>query len=365
MKALFENEVKVVPANIEAPAGVAEQVLDILIPARVDSPIVVASPTTIITDSDIDGLGSANNNALADITNQMLSQVKASDSDAFGEKLSTLITTARKINPSGGTNQSGLGGIINKAKSLFVSSREQLLDNYQSVEQRIDTLVGELSSSCDHHRSRINDLEHIYISNMNAHSEFEASEKKGEVMLVSLQQQLDAETAATDAFAAQRVADVRYRMDRVEKRIDDLKRKQLLAKQAAPQIRMMQDNARCLAEKFTEIQITTIPAWKQTFTLYLMQLEQKKGAELANSIHDATDEAFKMQADLLRQNTGEIAKAKQRSVVSIETLQHVQEQLLGSLDDAMKIADEGKKSRKEATIVLKDMEQKLVTQFIQ
>lgn len=113
------------------------------------------SPTTmltVITDADIDGLGVAHNNTLADVTNQMLSQVKASDSDAFGEKLSQLITTARQINPSGG-KQSGVGGLIQRAKSIFVSSKEQLLDNYQTVEQRIDTLVGELNQSTSLHKS--------------------------------------------------------------------------------------------------------------------------------------------------------------------------------------------------------------------
>ena len=184
-------------------------------------------------------------------------------------------------------------------------------------------------------------------------------------MNTQLSQMIEEAKADTNStsLTAQHVADYQNRVLRLEKRIDDLGRAQYLAKLTAPQIRIMQENARVLAEKFKDIKVTTIPAWQNTFSMYLVQLEQQKGAQLATAIHDATDDAFKLQADLLRQNTATIATAKQRSIVSLETVQHMQEQLLGAMDDMARINDEGRKSRLEATPKFIALEQELINRF--
>jgi uncharacterized protein YaaN involved in tellurite resistance len=95
----------------------------------------------------------------------------------------------------------------------------------------------------------------------------------------------------------------------------------------------------------------------------VLALESKKGAELVNTVYDATDAAFRMQADQLRENTQQIARAQQRSVVTIETLEHMQTQLLGAVDDALKIADEGRKAREAAQPKLRQLEQGLISRF--
>lgn len=317
---------------------------------------------TVITDEQIDQIGERNRNTAAGFSQKMLLSVKASDVDEFGGKLNALVATAKGLDPT----KYGSGGLLGKLKSLFGNVKEKMLAEYQTVEKRMDTLITELDKSASIQKARIGDLEDMFATNLKVHEGFEQDIEVLKGLLVTLNQQLEEEKKIVnpDAFSAQRIADVQARIDRAEKKIDDLERAKLLCKQLAPQIRIMQSNARSLSQKFADVKTVTIPAWKNAFTLYIVNLEQKKGAQLANAVHDATDDAFKMQADLLRQNTQEIAKANQRSVVSIETIQHMQTQLLGSIDDMMKIAEDGKRARAEAAPKLVQLEQELVAKFL-
>src|SRR5690606_29108009 len=106
--------------------------------------------------------------------------------------------------------------------------------------------------------------------------------------------------AVSDSFGAQRLADHQRLIDRLTKRVDDLRRAMLLAKQSGPQIRISQDNARALVQKFGDIKVVTLPAWKNVFAQYVLQLEQKKTVELLGMVDNATDEALRRGADLLR-----------------------------------------------------------------
>ncbi len=314
----------------------------------------------VVTEKQIDQLGEKNALVLSNISQKMLTHVRAADADVFGQKLNELVGVAKNLNPSRFENP----GIISRIAGLFGSAKEKILAQFQTVDSRMQALIKELDHSTNLHTARIQDMEEMYGANVNAHSALEAAVAEGHRLVDVLKTQLAQESQASDAFSAQRIADVQNRIDRLEKRIDDLKRAMLLAKQAAPEIRLLQENARTLSMKFKDVKAVTIPAWQNAFALYLMQLEQKKGAQLVTAVHDATDEAFRLQADLLRQNTDAIARAKQRSIVSIETLEHVQRQLLASFDDMNRIAEEGRRSRKEAEPKLKALEQELVNRFV-
>lgn len=353
MKPLFENDqVGNKPATHPS---IAEYSANSIM-ASGDAPLAAE----VVTEQQIDQLGEKNAMALSAISHKMLSHVRAADADAFGKKLNELVGVAKDLNPS----RFEKPGLISKLTSLFGSAKEKVLAQFQTVDKRMQALITELDHSANLHSGRINDMEEMYDANLRAHTDLQAAVAEGERLIKVLQAQLAGEAQADDAFAAQRANDTRNRIERLEKRIDDLKRAMLLAKQAAPEIRLLQENARTLAMKFKDVKAVTIPAWQNAFTLFLVQMEQKKSAALVHAVHDATDEAFRMQADLLRQNTQEIAHAKQRSIVSIETLEHVQQQLLGSFDDMARINEEGRRSRKEAEPKLRALEQELINRFV-
>lgn len=355
MRTLFDDATTVaVTPTLSVVNAQAQPLVPVAIPTRTTALVTV-------TDDQIDSLGDKYATQLSSASTKMLSSVRASDADAFGVTLNQLVATAKGMDPSGYKK----GGILSRVTHLFGSVKDKMLAQYDTVEKRMDALISELDKSAAKQAARIHDFEDMFTANRASHEGLEQAIAQGQQLVTALNSQLELQksVANPDAFTAQQVADTANRIHRLEKKVDDLTRATLLAKQAAPEIRLLQENARTLVDKFSNTKKVTIPAWKQAFTLYLMQLEQKAGAALATTIDDATNAAFNMQADLLRQNTTEIAKAKERSLVDLSTLEHVQEQLLGSFDDMQKIQDEGRQARKDAEPKLKALEQQLIDRF--
>lgn len=317
----------------------------------------------ILSDADIEKVGgNKTGGGTAEFADKMMAQVKSSDLDEVGLKLTKLLSVAKSLDPSKLTEAKGF---LDKLRGAVATKKDELMAKYQTAEQQMDALIREVDKTMIVSKARINDLETIYGQNVKMYE----SLKEDVATLERMAAELDAaveqlqQSTIEDSFAAQQIDDVRKRADRARKKADDFQRMMLLCTQLAPQIRMMQENARLLVTKFDDTKKTAIPAWKSTFSLYIIQMEQKKAAELSNAIHDATNEAFKRQADMLRQNTQAIATATQRSVVDIETVRHVQTQLLGSLDDVARITEEGKRARDAARPEMQQLEQQLIERF--
>ena len=87
--------------------------------------------------------------------------------------------------------------------------------------------------------------------------------------------------------------------------------------------------------------------------------EQQNSVQLAKHIDDATNELLRRNAELLHQNSIDTAKANQRSVIDIETLEHVQNTLIKTVNDVIQIQKEGMQKRDEATVRLRALQDNL------
>lgn len=316
----------------------------------------------IITDDQIESLGQHHGDKLAAFNEKILSQVRTSDMDDFGDNLNKLVTTAKGLDPS----KFKTTGIVFKIKSIFSSVKDKMLAEYSSVESRMDQLVQEMKKNETIFSNRISDLDQMYESNKDAFLGLEEAEEEGKAMLAELEAYIAEKKneQVDDSFVAQDLFKLQNQADRLAKRIDDINRSKLLSQQIAPQIGILKNNSLILSSKFKDVQATTIPAWKNAFTLYILNMEQQKGAQIINNIADATDAAFKIQADQMRIGVQEVAKANQRSVVSYDTLEHVQKQLLGAFDDMEKIATQARQLRQENKVKIEALEKELITKFL-
>lgn len=355
MKPLFEDApseaINIRPSSPSSSTGVIAK----------SAPRVPAIPDTArqISLDEIDQLGAAQGNRIAAFSQQMLASVRVSDADQFGAKLNELIATAKGLDP----RSAGKGGLITQFTRFFSSTKEKLLSQYESVSKRMDTLVVELESHAQRQKGGIDELERMYNDNYALHQELEQAKAHGETALAALRAHLAAPQQVDDAFSAQRLLDVKRKVDALESKLDDLDRAMLMSKQLAPQIRMEQDQKRTLMSKFTTIKTVLIPAWTNAFALYLEQLSTKRAAALANATYDAADEAIRAQADLNRTNAQEVAKLSQRPVISTDTFEYAQQQLFGAFDDITQIIAEGKRQREQDAPRLRQLEQDLITRF--
>ena len=139
----------------------------------------------------------------------------------------------------------------------------------------------------------------------------------------------------------------------------DLRTLQQSALQTLPMIRIIQSNNLMLVDKFYAIKNITLPAWKNQISLALSLNEQKNSVELANTIDDATNELLRRNAELLHDNSVKTAKANQRAVIDVETLEHVQNTLIKTVNDVIQIQKEGMQQRVQATEKLKSLQSNL------
>lgn len=312
-----------------------------------------------IDDKAIEGLGGSTGAGVANVSAKLLGTVRASDADVFGTQLNELIATAKGLDPA----KLRSGGLLSRVTNMFGSVKEKMLSQYQVVESRMDTLVAEMTRHANVHRARIQDFDEMYKGLEKYYQGLDADVKKGEGWAAQLRQAVAQQAAPANAFEAQQATELKRRLERLEKRVDDLKRAMLMATQMVPQIRLSQDNARALTDTFTDIVNVSIPAWRNVFSLYLLQLEAKQSAAVANAAYDATDAAFRAQADMLLENTETVARAKQRSLVSLETAQHVQTQLVTAFDKLEQISNEGQQRRKDELPKLQQLERELIERF--
>jgi len=369
MKPLFSSDEEANAAPTP-PVATPSDFPSLLSPATISDMLpaapLAASPAPVvrvdisgIDDKAIESLGGSTGAGVAKVSAKLLGTVRASDADVFGTQLNELIATSKGLDPA----KLKSGGLLSRVTGMFGSVKEKMLSQYQMVESRMDTLIGEMTRHANVHRGRIQDFDEMYKGLEQYYQGLDTDVKKGEAWAEKLRQAVAQQGAPANAFEAQQATELKRRLERLEKRIDDLRRAMLMATQMVPQIRLSQDNARALTDTFTDIVNVSIPAWRNVFSLYLLQLEAKQSAAVANAAYDATDAAFRAQADMLLENTETVARAKQRSLVSLETAQHVQTQLITAFDKLEQISNEGQQRRRDELPKLQQLERELIERF--
>lgn len=304
----------------------------------------------------------------AEDADKMLGQVRASDMDVLGAKLTGIVTTAQSLNlhalSATRSRIPVLGGLIDK----FRLGKDEFMQRFKTVKEQIDGLVGEIDQMQAGLTARIESLEQSFASVKQEHRLLGLHIAAGQVAISQTQQNIAQLQAQADAgqLAGVRVQDLQDSTAAVatlDKRIADLRVLQHAALQTLPMIRMVQSNSHMLIEKFHTVKELTLPAWKRQFTLSLTLNEQRNAVQLADSIDNATNDFLRENANLLQQNTVSTAKANQRLVIDVETLQHVQDTLLTTVQEVIKINQEGMAHRRGVSEQLSTMRAQLQSNF--
>ena len=164
---------------------------------------------------------------------------------------------------------------------------------------------------------------------------------------------------------AQEANDFAGLCERFEKKLYDLELTRAICLQNAPQIRLVQTNAVILSDKIQSTLVNTLPLWKNQMVIALGMAHSKEAIKAQQAVTNATNEILSENAEMLHQSTVEIATENERGVVDIETLQHTNEELIATLDDLIRIQDEGREKRRNAEIELTNIEMQLKERLTQ
>lgn len=293
-------------------------------------------------------------------TDELLNLVQNKDLDATGQKLNQVVQVAQQLNSSSILNRkksSGfLGGLISKMKG----AKQSFDQSFNSTKQQIEVLVQEIESSQAGLKARVETLDKMFYGVQDEYKQLSIYIAAGKLKEQEIQQQIATLSSQTqDQTTVQKVYDLNHLSNNLEKRVSDLQVLQQSAMQTLPMIRIIQSNNLMLVDKFYAIKNITLPAWKNQISLAISLSEQKNSVQLANSIDDATNDLLRRNADLLHQNSVDTARANQRSVIDIETLEHVQNTLIKTVNDVIQVQKEGMQKRAEAATRLRALQQNL------
>lgn len=299
---------------------------------------------------------------LLSFSHTMLEHVQKKDVGEVGEIISDLMKRLNDINPDE----------LNQDKpSLFArmfgklsGSIQEVLSKYQKTGAQIDRISVKLDRSKNVLLSDIGMLEKLYETNKEYFHALNIYIAAGEIKIEELNEKTipalkKAAEASQDQMKFQEVNDMIQFADRLDKRLYDLKLSREITIQSAPQIRLIQNTNQALVEKIQSSIVTAIPLWKNQVAIALTLLRQKHAVEAQKQVSKTTNELLLKNAEMLKTNTIETARENERGLVDIETLKKTQESLVSTLEETLRIQEEGRTKRRLAEQELATMENDL------
>ena len=299
---------------------------------------------------------------LSDFSEAALEQVRARDMDQIGETLTNLVADL-KVDP---TESKGFLSFFKKGEK----EAEKIKAHYSKVESNIEDITKVLEK---HQETLLKDVavqERLFENNKAYFKELTMYIAAGRIALdKAYNEELPAlkAKAAESGLAedAQEANDFAGLCERFEKKLYDLELTRAICLQNAPQIRLVQTNAVILSDKIQSTLVNTLPLWKNQMVIALGMAHSKEAIKAQQMVTNATNEILSENAEMLHQSTVEIATENERGVVDIETLQHTNVELIATLDDLIRIQDEGREKRRNAEIELTNIEQQLKERLTQ
>ncbi|WP_299353749.1 toxic anion resistance protein [uncultured Shimia sp.] len=306
--------------------------------------------------------GSAAQAELQEISQAMLADVRNKDVGPAGDSLRNIVTTIR------GFSISELD--VRRERSFW----EKLLGRaapfakftarYEDVQDQIDKITDNLLKHEHTLLKDIKSLDILYEKTLNFYDELALYIAAGEAKIAEMDAKdipaKEAEVQAAEekdqVMKAQELRDLRAARDDLERRVHDLKLTRQVTMQSLPSIRLVQENDKSLVTKINSTLVNTVPLWE---TQLAQAVTIQRSAEAAAAVRDANDltnELLTSNAENLRQSNKMIREEMERGVFDIEAVKAANANLIGTIEESLQIADEGKAKRAAAEADLKQME---------
>ncbi|WLR55447.1 toxic anion resistance protein [Mesobacillus subterraneus] len=305
---------------------------------------------------------------LLTFSHAMLEHVQKKDVGEVGEIINDLMKHLHNMNPE--ELSADKPSFFARMFGKLSGSVQEILSKYQKTGTQIDRISVKLDRSKNVLLSDIGMLEKLYETNKEYFNALNIYIAAGELKLEELHEktipQLKKEAEASqDQMKFQEVNDMIQFADRLDKRLYDLKLSREITIQSAPQIRLIQNTNQALVEKIQSSIVTAIPLWKNQVAIALTLIRQRHAVEAQKQVSKTTNELLLKNAEMLKTNTIETAKENERGIVDIETLKKTQESLITTLEETLRIQEEGRTKRRQAEQDLSAMENELKLKLLE
>jgi uncharacterized protein YaaN involved in tellurite resistance len=299
---------------------------------------------------------------LTSISDMVLEEVRTKDIGPAGDALNGMVQKLREldfedIDPRDKPNW---------LQRLFGIKNEVLkyIDDYEDVRDQIDKISTDLELHKTKLLTDIIKLDKLYDANLDYFRMLEVYIAAGRAKLKELDEKTipameKKNEQSKDVIQAQNLRDLRSARDDLERRVHDLLLTRQVTMQSLPSIRLVQENDKSLVNKINSTIANTVPLWRQQLAQAITIFRAGQAAESVEAASDLTNELLRQNAKNLREVNAEVRAQMERGVFDIDTVRLANEELIATIEDSLRIADEGKSKRAEAEKQLIECESRL------
>ena len=291
--------------------------------------------------------GAAAQKKIASFSDSALENVRTKDLGVVGDQIVDLVTELKGFD------------IEEESKGLFSIFKRQSnkLTSIKAKYDKAEVNVNKIQESLENHQVQLMKdivvLDKLYDMNLSYHKELTmyiiAGKKKLQQERATTLEELKAKAHKTGlAEDAQAANDFAQKCDSFEKKLHDLELTRMVSVQMGPQIRLVQNNDKIMADKIQSTIVNTIPLWKSQMVLAMGLSHSSDAVRAQREVTNMTNELLRKNAEVLKMSTIETAKEAERGIVDIETLKATNQSLISTLDEVVKIQEEGKQKRRLA-----------------
>ncbi len=315
--------------------------------------------------NSIIAFGSGAQAELQTISQAMLQDVRNKDVGPAGDSLRGIVTTIR------GFSVSELD--VRRKPSFFerilgrAAPFAKFTARFEMVQGQIDKITDDLLAHEHTLLKDIKSLDMLYDKTLNFYDELALYIAAGEAKLEELDtkdipaKEAEVQAAPEDdqVIKAQELRDLRAARDDLERRVHDLKLTRQVTMQSLPSIRLVQENDKSLVTKINSTLVNTVPLWETQLAQAVTIQRSTEAAAAVRDANDLTNELLTSNAANLRESNKMIRQEMERGVFDIEAVKTANAALIGTIQDSLQIADEGKAKRAAAEEDLQKMEAEL------
>jgi uncharacterized protein YaaN involved in tellurite resistance len=332
---------------------------DEIAPATAAAAVTKLQPSGFIPSADdITRLGAGSRDAYAAVTAKLLEGHRSSDLGDMGRKLNELITVAKGIDVTKGHKS-----LVGRAMGFMRSEREQILARMQTVQGRLAVLQAQIEAMVTDERSHLATLVELQKVNVQYHTDMRSAAAKAQDWLASVNAEIAKPADESDAFVVSQRAALQQTASRLDRAINDFLNAMTLAKQEALTIQLESNNCQILLDEFERSKTIVLPALASIVAQQLIQIDQKHAAETDALMRSTLDDALRTQARLTGDNSVELAKLQQGSLISTTTLLDCEGILDQAATKVKEIETAGRQLRLADAANRTQVEQRLLARF--
>ena len=302
--------------------------------------------------------GSAAQKKLSDFSENALSNVRTKDLGEVGDAITDLVGELKGFDVD--ENEKGISGFFKRSANKLTTLKAR----YDKAEVNVTKICDMLENHQVQLLKDIAMLDKMYERNLSNYKELgmyilAGKRKLNQVRTEILPAMIEKAKQTGDTADSQAANDMAAYCDRFEKKIHDLELTRMISLQMAPQIRLVQNNDTMMAEKIQSTLTNTIPLWKSQMVLALGMEHSVQATKAQREVTEMTNTLLRKNAEKLKMATVETAKESERGIVDVETLKNTNKMLIETLDEVVKIQDDGRAKRREAEAELGRIEGEL------